>query len=96
MTGRFCSGNAVLTRDGVSRLFAGERCKDASAAQQAVVVNGEAFARVAKDNLMPFPTKVAVDAEVRSDEEAVKAMTKYCGSEEAAAFAVALLKVSAR
>ncbi|KAM7456742.1 hypothetical protein BLSTO_02499 [Blastocystis sp. subtype 1] len=92
----FCSGNAVLTRDGVSRLFGGECCKDANAAQQAVVVNGEAFARVAKDNLMPFPAKVVLDEAVRSDEEAVKAMTKYCGSEEAAAFAVALLKVSAR
>ena len=65
-------------------------------AQQAVVVNGEAFARVAKDNLMPFPAKVVLGEAVRSDEEAVKAMTKYCGSEEAAAFAVALLKVSAR
>lgn len=96
MRDRFCSGNAVLTRDGVSRLFAGECCKDASAAQQAVVVNGEAFARVAKDNLMPFPAKVVLGEAVRSDEEAVKAMTKYCGSEEAAAFAVALLKVSAR
>ena len=87
MRDRFCSGNAVLTRDGVSRLFGGECCKDANAAQQAVVVNGEAFARVAK---------VVLDEAVRSDEEAVKAMTKYCGSEEAAAFAVALLKVSAR
>lgn len=43
-----------------------------------------------------FPTKVVLGEAVRSDEEAVKAMTKYCGSEEAAAFAVALLKVSAR
>ena len=73
MRDRFCSGNAVLTRDGVSRLFAGECCKDASAAQQAVVVNGEAFARVAKDNLMPFPAKVVLGEAVRSDEEAVKA-----------------------
>ena len=93
VTYRFCSGNAVLTRDGVSRLFSGECSKDASAAQQAVVVNGEAFVRVAKDNLMPFPAKVALGEAVRSDEEAVKAMAKYCASEEAAAFAVALLKV---
>ena len=93
MTRRFCSDNAVLTRDGVSRLFSGECTKDGAVAEKAVLVNGEAYVRVEKDNLMNYPKKVVVDVAVKSDEDAVKAMAKYCGSEEAATFAVTLLKV---
>lgn len=93
MTHRFCSDNAVLTRDGVSRLFSGECTKDGAVAEKAVLVNGEAYVRVEKDNLMNYPKKVVVDVAVKSDEDAVKAMAKYCGSEEAATFAVTLLKV---
>lgn len=62
-------------------------------AEKAVLVNGEAYVRVEKDNLMNYPKKVVVDVAVKSDEDAVKAMAKYCGSEEAATFAVTLLKV---
>ena len=67
--------------------------KDGAVAEKAVLVNGEAYVRVEKDNLMNYPKKVVVDVAVKSDEDAVKAMAKYCGSEEAATFAVTLLKV---
>ena len=59
MRHRYCSDNAVLTSDGVSRVFAGEEV-DAKelTVNNNVIVNGKAFVPVAGDNLLNFPNKV--------------------------------------
>ena len=93
----FCSDNAVLTRDGVSRVFAGEEVAATEVPVESnVVVNGKAFVAVPGDNLLSFPAKVVfVDATSGSvdAEEATKRMQKFCCCEETAKFAVELLKV---
>lgn len=93
----FCSDNAVLTRDGVSRVFAGEEVAATEVPVESnVVVNGKAFVAVPGDNLLSFPAKVVfVDAKSGSvdAEEATKRMQKFCCCEETAKFAVELLKV---
>ena len=49
----FCSDNAVLTRDGVSRVFAGEEVAATEVPVESnVVVNGKAFVAVPGDNLL--------------------------------------------
>ena len=53
MTHRFCSDNAVLTRDGVSRLFSGECTKDGAVAEKAVL------ARLLSRRLYYLAVKVA-------------------------------------
>ncbi|KAK8802962.1 hypothetical protein WA588_002121 [Blastocystis sp. NMH] len=92
----FCSDNAVLTRDGVSRVFAGEEVAATEVPVESnVVVNGKAFVAVPGDNLLSFPAKVVfVDAKSGSvdAEEATKRMQKFCCCEETAKFAVELLK----
>ena len=93
----YCSSYAVLTSDGMSRLFAGERMtttmKDM---KKGLVVNNETFVNVAGDNLLPFPTKVmfvdGVKKELK-DEEVVKKLMEVCKDEEAASFTASTLKV---
>lgn len=97
MRHRYCSDNAVLTSDGVSRVFAGEEV-DAKelTVNNNVIVNGKAFVPVAGDNLLNFPNKVifvdqtnkGVDAE-----EATMRMKAFCCCEDTAKFCVDLLKV---
>ena len=56
---RFCSSNAVLTKDGVSRVFAGEAVEaKAVPLSNSIIVNGEAYVSVPGDNLLSFPSKV--------------------------------------
>ena len=93
----YCSSYAVLTSDGMSRLFAGERMtttmKDM---KKGLVVTNETFVNVAGDNLLPFPTKVmfvdGVKKELK-DEEVVKKLMEVCKDEEAASFTASTLKV---
>ncbi|KNB42318.1 hypothetical protein JH06_5552, partial [Blastocystis sp. subtype 4] len=92
----YCSDNAVLTSDGVSRVFAGEEV-DAKelTVNNNVIVNGKAFVPVAGDNLLNFPNKVIfVDQTNKSvdAEEATMRMKAFCCCEDTAKFCVDLLK----
>lgn len=97
LRGRFCSSNAVLTKDGVSRVFAGEAvaAKDV-AVTNTIIVNEAAYVAVPGDNLLAFPSKVVflgTETQAVSDEEAVKRLGDFCDGEETAKFSVELLKV---
>lgn len=93
----FCSSYAVLTADGMSRLFAGE-CLSSAAKnmKNALVVNNETFVKVSGDNLLAFPTKVLFMDGVKkelSEDDAVKKFMEVCKDEEAAKFTASTLKV---
>lgn len=93
---RFCGGNAVLTKDGVSRVFAGEAVKAGAApVSGSMIVNGEAFVPVAGDNLLAFPSKVVFVEESGKpvqNEEVVTKLGAYCCCEDTAKFAAELLQ----
>ena len=96
MRRRFCGSNAVLTKDGVSRVFAGEAVKAGAAPLRgSMIVNDEAFVPIAGDNLLSFPTKVVFVEEsgkpVRSEEVAQK-LSPFCCCEDTAKFAAELLQ----
>lgn len=97
MRDRYCSDNAVLTSDGVSRVFAGEEVNPKEVpVQNNVIVNDKAYVAVPGDNLLTFPNKVIfVDKENKSvdQEEAVIRMNAFCCCEDTAKFCVDLLKV---
>jgi hypothetical protein len=94
---RFCGDNAVVTKDGLSRLFAGEVVKS-SEAQDSFVVNDQAYVNLPQDNLATFPSKVVFAGKSKdvSAEEAEKMLGEVCGGEEGAKFVAELLKVKVR
>ena len=97
MRDRYCSDNAVLTSDGVSRVFAGEEVDPKEViVNNNVIVNGKAFVAVPGDNLLSFPNKVVFVDQTNKNvdaEEAVMRMKAFCCCEDTAKFCVDLLKV---
>lgn len=96
MSDRFCGSNAVLTKDGVSRVFAGEAVKaGATPVSGSMIVNDEAYVPIAGDNLLSFPSKVVFVEEngkpVQS-EDIAKKLSAYCCCEDTAKFAAELLQ----
>lgn len=93
----FCSGYSVLTADGMSRMFAGERlAAPVKNMKNGLTVNNETYMNVVGDNLLSFPTKVLFMDGVKkdlADEEVTKKLMEVCNDEEAAKFTAATLKV---
>ena len=97
LTSRFCSNNAVVTKDGLSRVFAGELVEAAkTSVQDNIIVNGQACVPVPADNLAEFPSKVVFvgekSASALDEAEAAKRMEEFCCCEETAKFTVSMLK----
>ena len=86
----------MVTKDGLSRVFAGEMVEAVkTTVQDNIIVNGQACVAVPADNLLEFPSKVVFVGESSKslDEvEAAKRMEEFCCCEETAKFTVSMLK----
>lgn len=104
----FCDGDTVLSRDGVSRVFAGVCCdgekleklgKLGKPGEGEMVLNQKVYRAVEGDNLLVMPNEVffveneGEEGMLSDGKEVLDKLGKYIGNDEYAAFAMERLQV---
>lgn len=96
----FCDGNAILSRQGVSRCFAGVECDESGLRlAKEMVLNQKVYRPIEGDNLLTLPDEVVFveneqkEGEIRDVEVIQKLLMKHMGNEEKVSFVMDKLQV---
>ena len=99
----FCDANAILSRLGVSRCFAGVECDESGLRlAKEMVLNQKVYRPIEGDNLLTLPDEVVFveneqkEGEIRDEEVIQKLLMKHVGNEEKVSFVMDKLQVGVR